>query len=93
MTGSVMGKRRVLVALFVSALFTALALVGNTHKARSQYAELQRLELRRWSLQEDYSRLLLEYSTHAAPHRVHRTARVALAMRKPDLQRYRVVAP
>lgn len=84
-------SRRRVALLAVLALLSAMGVVGNTHKARSQYAELQRLELRRWHLQEHYSRLLLEYSTRAAPHRVHRLAREALHMSAPDLNRYRVV--
>lgn len=82
---------RWIVGLSMVALVSALGLVASTHRARDQYAELQRLELQRWNLEEDYSRLLLEYSTRAAPHRVDRLAREDLQMTVPDLARYRVV--
>ena len=85
------GSGRRVAFLAAVALLSALGIVGNTHKARSQYAELERLELQRWTLQEQYSRLLLEYSTQAAPHRMHRLARDELRMTAPDLARYRVV--
>jgi cell division protein FtsL len=86
-------QQRWVAILAAAVLLSALGVLGTTHRARSQYAELQQLELRRWHLQEHYSRLLLEYSTRAAPHRVHRFAMEELGMTKPDLKRYRVVRP
>lgn len=81
-----------LVALLASvALVSALALVDSTHRARGQYADLQRLEAERWQLQEDYSRLLLEASTLASPHRVVEVSAGELGMIPPPLETLRVV--
>jgi cell division protein FtsL len=78
-------------SLAFCALASAMVLVGSTHQCRVRYAELQQLEMRHWALQEDYSRLLLEQSTWAAPHRVHRLAEEELGMASPGLDRHRVV--
>jgi cell division protein FtsL len=43
------------------------------------------LELQRWQLQEQYTRLLLEMNTWAAPHRVGQIASDTLSMNAPDL--------
>ena len=71
---------------------TALALVFTTHLCRSHYAELQRLDSHRWFLQEEYSRLMLERSTLASPHRVTSIAREDLLMTVPELHPITVVA-
>lgn len=75
----------------VVCLVSAMGLVNSTHRCRIQYAQLQQLELQRWALQEDYSRLLLQHSTLAAPHRVDELARESLKMTPPSFERYRVV--
>jgi cell division protein FtsL len=41
--------------------------------------------LQRWQLQEQYTRLLLEMNTWAAPHRVGQIASDTLSMNAPDL--------
>lgn len=83
------GTASVLLAVVVSAL----GLVYSSHVCRAYYAELQDLEASRWQLQEDYSRLLLEQSTLASPHRVATVARDELSMQSPELSAERVVAP
>ncbi len=81
------------VALFVIVIASALLLVETTHRCREAYTALRELELQRWSLQEDYSRLLLEQSTWAAPQRVMAIASDSLQMREPALSQREVVTP
>jgi len=71
--------------LVLAVLLSSLALIRSTHQARAHYAELQRLEGTRWYLQEDYSRLMLERSTLASPHRIAQLAGTDLVMKAPDL--------
>ena len=80
-----------LALLGVAVLVSSLALVHSTHTARNYYTVLQRLEGTRWYLQEDYSRLMLERSTLASPHRIARLAGDDLVMRAPELTPLRVV--
>jgi len=75
----------VLVMLVVLLLLSSLGLVASTHQVRDDYARLQSLELQRWQLQEQYTRLLLEMNTWAAPHRVGQIAADTLSMNAPDL--------
>jgi len=49
------------------------------------------LESQRWAAQEDYSRLLLQESTLASPHRVLSIATEQLGMRVPGMGADRVV--
>jgi len=44
------------------------------------------LESEKWSLQENHSRLLLEYSTWASYDRVDKIARQKLLMKSPALE-------
>lgn len=78
--------------LGISLIVSALAVVASTHQVRSDYARLQALELQRWELQEQYTRLLLEINTWAAPHRISQIASDALYMQAPDLSLSQVVA-
>lgn len=78
--------------LGVGAVVSALAVVASTHQVRSDYARLQALELERWQSQEQYTRLLLEINTWAAPHRISQIASEALFMQAPDLSLSQVVA-
>ena len=73
-----------LVAFFVSVVISALSVVNETHQTRMLFATLQAQESERWQLQEDYSRLVLEYSTLSAPHRVSAISRTSLTMTSPD---------
>lgn len=78
--------------LGISLIISALAVVASTHQVRSDYARLQALELQRWELQEQYTRLLLEINTWAAPHRISQIASDALSMQAPDLSLSQMVA-
>ena len=78
--------------LSVALLVSALGVVASTHHVREGYARLQDLELRRWELQEQYTRLLLEVNTWAAPHRISQIASEALSMQAPDLGLSQVIA-
>ncbi|MDA7595788.1 cell division protein FtsL [Luminiphilus sp.] len=83
-----------LVMLVLLLLVSSLGLVASTHQVRDGYAQLQSLELQRWQLQEQYTRLLLEMNTWAAPHRVGRIASDTLSMTTPDVSlSYSVVEP
>ena len=78
--------------LFALCLVSALMVVKETHETRLLFAQLQTLEGERWRLQEAYSRLVLEYSTLSAPHRVSELSVTALAMTPPDTGAIKVVA-
>lgn len=78
--------------LGIGLIISALAVVASTHQVRSDYARLQALELQRWELQEQYTRLLLEINTWAAPHRINQIASDELSMQAPDLSLAQVVA-
>ena len=73
-----------LAACFLTVVISALSVVKETHQTRMLFATLQAQESERWQLQEDYSRLLLEYSTLSAPHRVSAISRTSLTMTSPD---------
>ena len=81
-----------IVLLSASLIFSALAVVASTHHVREGYARLQDLELRRWELQEQYTRLLLEVNIWAAPHRISQIASETLSMQAPDLSLSQVIA-
>ena len=66
-------------------------IVKETHQTRLLFAQLQTLESQRWALQEDYSRLVLEYSTLSAPHRISELSGTTLAMTPPDAAAIKVV--
>ena len=78
--------------LSVCIIGSALGVVATTHHVREGYARLQGLELERWRLQEQYTRLLLEINTWAAPHRISQIATDSLSMQTPDLSLSQVVA-
>ena len=81
-----------IVLLSAGLLVSALAVVSSTHNVREGYARLQELELRHWELQEQYTRLLLEVNTWAAPHRISQIASETLSMQAPDLGLSQVIA-
>ena len=81
-----------LAACFLTVVISALSVVKETHQTRMLFATLQAQESERWQLQEDYSRLVLEYSTLSAPHRVSAISRTSLTMTSPDTGAIRVVA-
>lgn len=90
MTGS---TRQMLGALglAVACVGSALGVVYSSHVCRTYYAALQTLESERWAAQEDYSRLLLQESTLASPHRILSIATEQLGMRVPGVGADRVV--
>ena len=63
-----------IVMLSAGLIFSALAVVASTHHVREGYARLQDLELRRWELQEQYTRLLLEVNIQSLLNRFGRCA-------------------
>lgn len=77
--------------LAVACLGSALGVVYSSHVCREYYATLQVLESQRWAAREDYSRLLLQESTLASPHRVLSIATEQLDMRVPGIGADRVV--
>jgi cell division protein FtsL len=80
-----------LIACLITVVISALSVVKETHETRMLFAALQAQESERWQLQEDYSRLVLEYSTLSAPHRVSAISRTSLTMTSPDTGTIRVV--
>ena len=80
-----------LAACFLTVVVSALSVVKETHQTRMLFATLQAQESERWQLQEDYSRLVLEYSTLSAPHRVSAISRTSLTMKSPDTGAIKVV--
>ena len=91
--GRLPSSRLVLIFLLAaSAMASALGIVASTHHVRQGYARIQVLELERWRVQEQYTRLLLETNTWAAPHRIIQIASDNLSMQAPDLSRSQVVA-
>ena len=80
-----------LIACFITVVISALSVVKETHETRMLFAALQAQESERWQLQEDYSRLVLEYSMLSAPHRVSAISRTSLTMTSPDTGTIRVV--
>ena len=79
------------VLLALALVASGLGLVWSTHEVRAGYARLQVLELQRWQLQEEYTRLLLELNTWAAPHRISQIASDKLFMLPPTLSLSRVI--
>ena len=80
-----------LAACFIAIVISALSVVQETHETRMLFATLQAQESERWQLQEDYSRLVLEYSTLSAPHRVSAISRTSLTVTSSDTGAIRVV--
>ena len=73
-------------ALYLGIFGTSISLVASSYDCRAKYSELRNLESERWSLQENHSRLLLEYSTWASYDRVDKIARQKLLMKSPALE-------
>ena len=86
-----MTSRSVIACLVVAVVASALGVVYSSHVVRELYSRQQQVEYGQWQLQEDYSRLLLEQSTLASPHRVISIAHEDLAMGPPALSAERVV--
>jgi len=93
MRGASVRSIATMVLIVCGLMLSSLALIASTHSVREDYARLQMLELERWQLGEDYTRLLLEMNTWAAPHRIEQLAGEQLSMRPPDLSLSKVVSP
>ena len=93
MRGASVRSIATMVLIVCGLMLSSLALIASTHSVREDYARLQMLELERWQLQEDYTRLLLEMNTWAAPQRIEQRAGEQLSMRPPDLGLSKVVSP
>ena len=91
MKGAVTSSMLMLAMLSVALVGSSLGVVACTHQVREGYARLQHLELERWELQEQYTQLLLEINTWAAPHRINQIASESLSMQVPDLSLSQVV--
>lgn len=78
------GQIIVTVALVLSVVVSALALIYSTHRSRELFNELQQQQRREWALDEDWERLLLEQGTLAAYERVSQSAENRLDMVMPD---------
>lgn len=70
--------------LVLSVFVTALNVVTSQHQARRLFVEIQSLENTRDSLNEEWTRLLLEQSTWATNSRIEAVARNELGMSMPD---------
>ena len=79
-------------ALVLLSLLSAFAIVDSTHRSRGLYAQLQDLEGRRWYLDEEHSRLLLEQGTWSSHHRIAIEARDTLGLSVPDHHQTRFLA-
>lgn len=71
-------------ALAAAVFITAIQVVISQHQARKTFMELQKLELARDQLNEEWGRLQLEQSTWATDDRIERIAREKLNMQNPD---------
>lgn len=91
MLGRFLRSRLGLAATAVLCLVSAIGVVSETYQTRLLFARLQSLESERWRLQENYSRLVIEYSTLSAPHRVSALSTSTLSMVSPDASTMKVV--
>ncbi|WP_439101843.1 cell division protein FtsL [Congregibacter sp.] len=80
------------VVLLVLVLGSAFSIIASTHASRGFYAQLQDLEARRWYLEEEFSRLLLEQSTLASHYRIESEAGETLGLVAPGHEQTRLVA-
>lgn len=72
-------------------LLTALAVVYSSFVNRHLAHEWQVLGNEHTRLQEEYGRLMLEYSTLAAPSRIEQIARSKLNMQFPDKNNTKII--
>jgi cell division protein FtsL len=78
--------------LVILVLITAFAIIDSTHRSRGLYAQLQDLEGRRWYLEEERSRLLLEQGTWSSHHRIATEAQGTLGLAAPGHDHTRLLA-
>jgi len=79
-----MKNNMVLTILVIAVFASAVKVVISQHQARKIFGELQKLELTRDELNEEWGRLQLEQSTWATDDRVEMIARSQLGMVNPD---------
>jgi cell division protein FtsL len=77
--------------VFVVLMVCALAVVYTSYANRQLAHQWQKFGMQYAQLQEEYGRLMLEYSTLAAPSRVEVIARQKLNMQFPDKLNTRVI--
>lgn len=80
------------VAIALLTLASAFAIIESTHQSRALYAQLQDLEGRRWYLEEERSRLLLEQGTWSSHHRIATEAGDSLGLAAPGHDYTRLLA-
>lgn len=70
--------------LAVITFVSAVQVVVSQHQARQTFRELQKLEMVRDELNEEWGRLQLEQSTWATDDRIEQAARIRLNMIDPE---------
>lgn len=70
--------------LVIAVFMSAVKVVVSQHQARKIFGELQKLEMTRDDLNEEWGRLQLEQSTWATDDRIELIARSQLNMVNPD---------
>jgi cell division protein FtsL len=70
--------------LTMAVFISALQIVMTQHQARKTFMEVQKLEMYRNELNEEWGRLQLEQSTWATDDRLERIAREQLGMNNLD---------
>ncbi len=70
--------------LVIAVFMSAVKVVMSQHQARKIFGELQKLEMARDDLNEEWGRLQLEQSTWATDDRIEHIARSQLNMVNPD---------
>jgi len=88
-----MEKNMVLISLLAAVMFSAIGVVYSTHLSRTLFIELQSLQDKRDSLNQDWGRLQLEQSTWATHARIEGIARKQLGMIQPNFGDVVVVKP
>lgn len=69
--------------MVIAVLASAISVIHIKHSSRGKFIELQKLEKRRYELNEEWGRLLLEQSTWAGLGRVEQQAKICLMMFRP----------
>jgi len=86
------GLRVIAVACMWTMLFgSALSAIWSKHQARTQFVELQRLQMERDQLDIEWGQLKLEQSAWSTHGRVEQVARADLRMVIPQPQEVRLV--
>ena len=69
--------------MVIVVLASAISVIHIKHSSRGKFIELHKLEKRRYELNEEWGRLLLEQSTWAGLGRVEHQAKICLMMFRP----------